>query len=89
MVKIKNKPSNPHYKDAVRWSGENNTEVCNFFEGHCIFYGKTSRLLSAELKCKDGTLYIVRPGDWIIKGTAGNFYVVTQEIFDKNYEICL
>lgn len=31
-------------------------------------------------------LLCVRPGDWIIKGVAGEFYPCKPEIFEKTYE---
>ena len=67
--------------EAVRWTGENLLEICNF-TGRC----------GGEL-IKNGELYIdtlegvhhASIGDFIIKGVHGEFYPCKPDIFRKTY----
>ena len=40
-----------------------------------------------EIMTLEGTM-TVSPGDWIIRGVAGEFYPCKPDIFDRTYEAC-
>lgn len=66
--------------DAIRWVGNNLTEIIGFCD-------------KAVIK-SDGKLYIktlegdhlATPGDFIIKGVKGEFYPCKPDIFEMTYE---
>ena len=73
--------------DAVRWLGGNLEEVCTFIvavpEGRGTGHvPATGELLIPTL---EGVLK-ASPGDWIIKGVAGEFYPCKPDIFERTYE---
>lgn len=68
--------------EAIRFDGENYDEIGHFvgFAGHII-----GREKAIQIKTREG-LMIASPGDWIIKGVAGEFYPCKPDIFDTTYE---
>ena len=68
--------------EAVKWTGENVSQICKFAET------VVSNLIV------DGELYITTlegclhasVGDYIIKGVQGEFYPCKPDIFEQTYE---
>ena len=67
--------------EAVRWTGENATDVAAFCPG--IGFGPVTGC--AFIKTLEGRMTAL-PGDWIIKGVRGEFYPCKPEIFSATYE---
>ena len=67
--------------EAVQFDGENGADVAKFMECQhpAIEHGK---LLIGTL---EGVM-AATPGDWIIKGTNGEFYPCKPDIFEQRYE---
>jgi hypothetical protein len=73
--------------DAVQWTGSNLADMTRFIE--CDFS-------ASQRACGDGldSLFIptregeheARPGDWIIRGIAGEFYPCKPDIFAATFE---
>lgn len=71
--------------EAVQWSGSNWHEVYAF-AGHAVYTSDA----------KDGTVHLrvktldaegdCAPGDWVIRGTKGEFYPCREDIFQETYE---
>ena len=77
--------------DAVQWNGT--------YEGMNMVFLEFPDIITRCLNCSRknntvqlweiGTLeggHIVSPGDWIIKGIAGEYYPCKPDIFEKTYE---
>lgn len=81
-MKFKKKPI---VIDAVRWNGHNVEEVGRFM------YGEADINLDNPLE-PDLLIHTIEgimranPGDWIIKGIAGEFYPCKTDIFEATYE---
>ena len=69
--------------EAVRYQGANGvsiSEIIKFCDSKCV---STERGL--EIQTLEGSMLAI-PGDWIIKGVAGEFYPCRDDIFQKTYE---
>lgn len=77
MPKFRKKPV---VIEAVLYHGINFDEIENFVGGDAEFHNK--ELVVATL---EGPLH-ASPGDWIIKGTKGEFYPCKPDIFTDIYE---
>lgn len=80
MAKYRKKPV---VIDAIRFDGENITK-CELFGGGVkgrVFYDG-ARL---RIRTPEGTM-TVSPGDWLIRGVAGEFYPCKPEIFEETYQ---
>ena len=85
--------SKPTEIEAVQFTGDNEAEVIDF-AGNCF------NVLSKEDRenCEDpeataavfddlhSTWVLVYTGNWIIKGTKGEFYPCDEEVFAEKYE---
>lgn len=72
----------PVYVEALQWKGNNPSEICKFMHkdvGH-LFVG--GALYITE---KDKIIH-VNVGDYIIKGSTGNFCACDPDAFEKSYE---
>ena len=82
MPKFKKKPV---IVEAIQWNGDNLDEVDKFIGNpHDWFYNKNSRKVLTIRTFEgytDADLH-----DWIIKGTAGEFYPCKPDIFKEIYE---
>lgn len=68
--------------DAILFTGANLDEVKEFVGPH----GVTRNILRwVEIKTLEGSMR-ANPGDWIIKGVAGEFYPCKPDIFKKTHE---
>lgn len=70
--------------EAINYNGDNSQELCNFA-------GRFWMDWNADLKLERGIhtpegFMRVNPGDWIIKGIKGEFYVCRPDIFELTYE---
>ena len=72
----------PVVVEAVRWTGENHAEICDFIDFEVF-----------EIKPKEGLIiktlegvHHASVGDYIIKGVNGEFYPCKPDIFEKTYE---
>lgn len=81
--------------EAMRWTPEDNaasTLVRNWLsENDCGwgFVGATNGPPAEQeihISTLEGTMF-VNPGDWIIRGVAGEFYPCKPDIFDATYEL--
>lgn len=69
--------------DAVQFRpGENDDEMVAHLEG-CTGWNMTDD--GIVIPTLEGD-HLAKPGDWIIKGVAGEFYPCKPEIFDATYE---
>jgi len=68
--------------EAVRWTGENYSEVFEFVNTHVQMTGSMGSLFIHTLEGK----MEASPGDWIIKGVKGEFYPCKPDIFEATYE---
>ena len=69
--------------DAVLWTGENESEICDFM-GHKGY--QFSNPDGLHILTLEGTHH-ASIGDFIIKGVNGEFYPCKPEIFAKTYDI--
>lgn len=81
MKKFRKKPA---VIEAVQYTGNNADEVLKFIgdarEAHAVDDGIVIKTLEGDHKAS--------PNDWIIKGTAGEFYPCKSDIFAEIYEEC-
>jgi len=68
--------------EAVQWTGENADVVAEFF-GQEDTFGLNDGIWN--IMTLEGTM-AASPGDWIIKGVAGEFYPCKPDIFEQTYE---
>lgn len=75
--------------DAVQFlgTGDSCTEVTEFLggpsSGNCMWNSTT--YTGGVIKTLEGDMAF-RPGDWIVRDVAGEFYPVAPHIFDATYE---
>ena len=93
LVKFRKKPV---VVDAIQWTGTNGHEVIDWATsvGHFphgvvaagwsfdYSVGKTPKMTIPTLEGD----HVANPGDWIIRGVAGEFYPCKPDIFEKTYE---
>jgi len=86
--------------EAMKWDGKNHREMYDFLEYppeealvHSIdsigknFYMDFNKIEGGlVIKTLEGE-HLASIGDWIIKGVAGEFYPVKNDIFKQTYEI--
>jgi len=77
MPKFRKKPV---VIDAVRWTGDNLSEIQKFYKPDQILVG--DKIVIGTL---DGTMRADK-GDWIIKGVKGEFSPCKPDIFWATYE---
>ena len=68
--------------DAIKWTGENQTEVFAFLGEESLFYMADQNLY---IKTLEGT-HLASIGDWVIKGIKGEFYPCKPDIFEQTYD---
>lgn len=67
--------------EAVRWTGENRSEILTFTENK----GSWGDVTGMQISTPEGVV-TASEGDYIIKGVAGEFYPCKPEIFELTYE---
>lgn len=72
----------PVVVEAVRWTGENHGEMCEFIDPEVFemipHVGLVIHTLEGDHRAS--------PGDYIIKGVNGEFYPCKPDVFEKTYE---
>lgn len=68
--------------EAVYYTGWNQTEVMAWCGGQRA--GARHELIGIDTL--EGRMF-AKPGDYIIRGVAGEFYPCRQDIFEKTYEV--
>lgn len=79
MPKFRKKPV---VIEAVRYSPKNEIAMIEHLEG-CFGWHQTEDGIA--IPTLEGTM-IAAPGDWVIKGVAGEFYPCKPDIFAATYE---
>lgn len=67
--------------DAVQVTSANMDDVRRWVDGQVIDSGPVRMLL---VPTTDGN-EAAYPGDWVVRGVAGEFYLVRGQVFDKLY----
>ena len=75
--------------EAEQWFTGDMPEIVSVYSGNddilgCMLCGKLKRSHGWVDTLEGG--HIVCPGDFIIKGVAGEFYPIKKDIFEKTYE---
>lgn len=65
---------------AIRWDGTNFVDMLRFIEGDLAKQNSDLYIPTLE-----GEM-VARPGDWIIRGVADEFYPCKPDIFEATYE---
>jgi hypothetical protein len=84
MAKFRKRPV---VVDAVRWTGKNREEVSALVDAGTetpIVGGESAGHLG--IYTREGFM-TVAPGDWIIKGVAGELYPCKPAIFEQTYDL--
>lgn len=75
--------------DAVRWVWPNWNAICDFAPVPDVVYvpeeEKTKEKPSLRVRTLEGEM-VCHYGDWIVRGVAGEFYPVRDDIFQQTYE---
>jgi len=66
--------------EAVRWEGDNLSEIQRFYKRDSILAGD-----KIIIKTLEGAM-TADVGDWIIRGVKGEFYPCKPDIFEATYE---
>lgn len=75
--------------EAVQWTGSNVDEIATFFGTPSTIVAACISEVLNERRLPIVTLEGVvtaSPGDWIIRGVAGEYYPCKPDIFAKTYE---
>ncbi len=83
MDKIRKFKKIPKIIEAMQFTGDNFDEISNFIgEGKSHKSGDNILINTLEGQT------CAKPGDWIIKGIAGEIYPCNPDVFQKSYEEC-
>lgn len=81
MAGVRRFRKKPVVIEAIQWDGENPRAISEFCgAGGCGLAGRELTVFTSE-----GNLH-ASIGDWIIKGTKGEFYPCKPDIFSDIYE---
>ncbi|MBN7552976.1 hypothetical protein [Mycobacteroides abscessus] len=69
--------------EAIEYLGNNNHELASWCGGRLIALGQG--FWKIEIPTLEGPV-TASPGDWIIRGVAGEFYPCKPDVFAKTYE---
>lgn len=78
MAKYRKKPV---VVEAIRWTGDNTSEVASFMSGKSVKYGDGVLVIPTL----EGDM-IAHVGDWIIRGVYGEYYPCKPDVFAMTYE---
>ena len=70
--------------DAIQWSGSNWHEAYDF-AGHVVYTANEDDVVVLKVSTLEGEM-TAQPGDWLLKGVAGEFYPCKPDIFEATYE---
>lgn len=72
--------------EAIQFDGTNCFEILRFMgRGQDIFDADLNNTDWPTINTLEGDMR-TKPGDWIIKGVAGEFYPCKPDIFEQTYE---
>jgi hypothetical protein len=74
----------PIVREAVQWTGENEIEIDNFTEGLFVVDADAEARIFDTLHSSWISVYL---GQWVIKGTKGEFYACDREVFASTYKV--
>jgi hypothetical protein len=80
---VKQYRKKPVVIEAMQWTEDNLQNIINFCPD-CFTYEKKYKQILA-ITTLEGTM-TASPGDYIIKGVAGEFYACKPDIFEKTYD---
>ena len=69
--------------EAIRFTGHNDSEIAGFVGD--AGYDPEDRYPSWKIRTLEGTMEL-RVGDWLVKGTRGEFYPVKPGPFQDTFE---
>lgn len=72
--------------EAVRWTGQNYTEVYALYDPNGDKEALRGEFGSLFVPTLEGEMR-ADPGDWLIKGVEGEFYPCKPGIFEKSYDL--
>lgn len=77
----------PVVVEAIQWTGTNRVEVARFIHGDNLdlLYNLLLPGHLIMIQTLEGAMS-APPGDWIIRGVAGEFYPCKPDIFTATYE---
>ena len=85
--------SKPTEIEAVQFTGANGMELVEFTENNFRVFNVEDRencddpeATAAVFDVLHSTWVLVYTGNWIIKGTKGEFYPCNEEVFAEKYE---
>jgi hypothetical protein len=81
MPKFRKKPVEIEARQFIEGAGDEIAEWCGGMYGDSFVYGPCVAINTLE-----GVMRAL-PGDWIIRGVAGEFYPCKPEIFRATYEL--
>ena len=82
MELVKKYKKKPVVISALRFDGENVDDILEWTDGASLYEANTDELFIVTL---EGDM-LVGPGDFVIRGVAGEFYPCKNDIFEKTYE---
>lgn len=80
MAKYRKKPV---VIEAIQYMGDNSQQIYDFCAGgvNFTFRGMSIQTLEGHM--------LISPGDYVIKGVAGEFYPCKPDVFKASYDIIL
>lgn len=75
----------PEYVEAIKWTGENYSEIKEFAEDNIHSYGGCLFLHTSGIRGSIDSA-VVNQGDYIVKGENGHFYSLDDRAFNAIYE---
>jgi hypothetical protein len=80
----------PVVVDAMQFIGNNGDDVVEWAKSlganDAIFWNTSNTTGCVGIRTLEGTMH-ASPGDWIIRGTAGEFYPCKDAIFQAIYDL--
>lgn len=72
--------------EAIRYGPDTCAAICEWMGvPHNVYDGEPCGVGQFQIQTREG-LMLANPGDWIIKGVAGEFYPCKPEIFAATYD---
>lgn len=77
----------PTIVEAVKWTGKNTEDIKTFCNNDSIIFENTETIgvFNLFIKTLEGVMK-AKHGDYIIKGTLGEFYPCNPQAFKNKYE---
>ena len=71
--------------EAMQYTGRNTIDILDSCEAAKVEFYPKGECYALVIYTLDGGM-IARPGDYIIKGVNGDFYLCGPDVFEKTYE---